>query len=91
MERVSFEVPPEQKAMLTERARSLGVSLATYSRNLVLDGSKRNGHDPQAEVLRAIRALIPILVRLSPKVASERYEEWLNTMQDGYEKLRARP
>jgi len=91
MSRVSFEVPPEQKALLTNQARSLGVSLTCYARNLVLDGSKRNGQNEQAEVFRAIRALVPLMVKLSSKVTPEHRDEWRKAMLEAYEKERAKP
>ena len=94
MSRVSFEVPPEQKVVLADQARSLGISLAVYARNLVVDGSKRDRQGQQAELLRAIRAVVPVLVeaigraqRFPPDVLLQSVQAMLNR----YEKERSKP
>jgi len=94
MARVSFEVPPIQKLVLVEQAKSLGVSLATYARNLVVDGAKRDKQGHQAEQLRAIRALVPIMVLLfshTRNLAPELTQRWMQAMLERYEKERIKP
>jgi hypothetical protein len=94
MSRVSFEVPPDQKVVLVDQARSLGVSLATYARNLVLDGSKRDRQGQQAELLRAIRAVVPVMIEAigrTQKFPPDLLQEWIQTMLARYEKARTKP
>jgi hypothetical protein len=90
MGRVSFEVPQDVKHALEKQAGSLGVSLAAYTRKLVLDGSKRDPHAHHAELLKALRIMVQVLVyamgytqRQTPDVSRERaqamvklYDQW---------------
>jgi hypothetical protein len=94
MSRVSFELPPNQKLALVNQARSLGVSLATYARNLVLDGSKRDRQDQQDELLWAIRAAVLVVVETigrTEKLSPDLLQRFTEFMLHRYEKEKANP
>jgi hypothetical protein len=94
MARVSFEVPSDQKSALVEQAKSLGVSLATYARNLVLDGAKRNGRAQQSEVLRAVRALVLAIgdaVFRAQRYPPDLIQQAVQAILERYEKERSKP
>jgi hypothetical protein len=93
MGRVSFEVRQEVKDDLEKKAESLGVSLAAYSRRLVLDGSKRDAQVYHAETLRSIKAAVLTLVELglrAQRLTPEYYNKSLREFMDFFDKARGK-
>jgi hypothetical protein len=91
MSRVSFEVPLEIKDELELKAASLGMSLAGYTRKLVLDGSRRNPRGQQAELLQAMKAAVGSLgdaIGRAQKLPPTLLPEWVTGILSRYERAR---
>jgi hypothetical protein len=95
MSRVSFEVSPNAKVELEARAESLGLSLAAYARNLVLERSRL---DPQvlrhAELAKSIRALVIVFADAlgrSQRLPQDVLLGWVQSALNRFENERGKP
>jgi hypothetical protein len=58
---VSLILDPAEEGMLRARAKSLGLSVSAYVRQVVRDSLGRNPEAGHAEILRHFQALVPVL------------------------------
>lgn len=58
---IALTLEPDEQEKLRAKAKSLGVSVSAYVRQVVRDSLKRDPEAREAKLLRAMRALVPTL------------------------------
>ena len=89
MSRIIIPLPDQEYTLVQEKAKSMGLTVTAYARNVLLNSFKKDTDKKHQEMKKAIHGLIPVLAEAfgrTQNVPSEHVEKLAKVLLQRYEK-----